>query len=568
MENEKLPSITDILEEYKDIELEIVFVGDYNIKQRPYYCKVIFHGKTEDRRHITPIAYMVPEQLNEQYMVGTVFYNMKCIGLGHGVKNSSFPINMIDLSSTKKIRDVVDKSNTRLIWDYKDESEFYLNQYCYLLEYKDSRVSVIIPHYVLANYFYFKSTRLKYTLLEGRMSELCYINSFHKNKTNHYKLRLKRNLLNVERETVCYLLNNEHSQNEYKSFVRYRSLIGGAISKFAPIQAAFPFDYDGSVNTLFKTIQNDDKVKHIILHIYDDSFFKFGTIECEIDDYIKDSDLDDKSQTSFTIDKPKNNGRTNTKKPKSGTSKTKRNSFSLSKYRKKSHISHTEIAIEVPGDKQNINNENSLNEVDGSFENTTPDGDKDTQQIEQEPSQPEPPKNEETKKTNSRIFELNEFIELFNTLKANKKVTEAKLSEQVNMKPNEDENDDIPPKYYTSKDVARKFFYGHFKYNNKNISFLELEHNSSWKSISTWFFVFKDGLPDESFFHEFIYEYLCVYKSIKKVKKDFLSINEIELFSKPHPSTKEIISTMSQDELDSLKKKERERWVELVLEKI
>lgn len=448
MENEKLPSITDILEEYKDIELEIVFVGGYNIKKRPYYCKVIFHGKTEDRQHVTPIAYMVPEQLTEQYMVGTVFYNMKCIGLGYGVKDSTFPINMIDLSSTKKIRDVVDKGNTRIIWDYKDESEFYLNQNCYLLDYKDSRVSVIIPHYVLANYFYFKSTRLKYTLLEGRMSELCYINSFQRNEKNHYKLRLKRNLLKTERETVCYLLHNEHSRNEYKSFVRYRSFIGGPISKYVPIQAGFPFDYSGSVNTLFKTIQNDDKAKHIILHIYDDSFFQFGNIECEIDDYVKDCDLDDELQTSFTINRLKNNGRTNTNKPKSGTSKAKRNSFSLSKYRKNSRIYHTEIAIEVPGSKQNINNENSHNEVDGSFENATSDGDKNTQQVEQEPSQSEPPKNKETKKTNNRIFELNEFIELFNALKANNNVTEARLSEQIYMQPEKDVNDDIPPRYY------------------------------------------------------------------------------------------------------------------------
>lgn len=572
-ENNKLPSITDIFEEYKDYEIEIVFIGNYNIFERPYYCKVIFHVNTTEKDNY-PIAYMVPEQLSEQYIVGTKFKNGKCIGLGNGVKDTYYEFDPNYFYDANKIRDVIplnDYNLRRLIHNNAKEEEFYLNQHCYVLEYENTNFIAIIPQYVIANYFYLISTRLKEAALEGGLSQLCYINTFKQLSRRRYKIRLKRSFQQVERENICNILKSDYSRKQYKSFVSYRALMSNSKSKYVPIRADMPFNENGGISALMKIIlQTKEKLIHVVLHIYDDRFFKPSSIQAEIDNYTTDSDSDEGSGTPPGGRKPKNNGKTNNNKPSSQNSKGKRKSFSLSRYRKKIYSQHEDIAIETAGYKPIFRREETPMEVEGSFEDPTADGNENTQQMEQVPSSDEPPKSsKKAKAPNGKIFELSGFIELFNSLKEQKDISNTRLSKQVEMIPTEDTKGKIPSRYYMPKNNIRKFFYGYFTYKNKHFAFLEIEHGGSWVNISTWFFMFENKAFNTDFFHEFIYQYLCVHKNLETVEKNFFKSDKIKFFSQRHPTEINTTSSKNKDKtIAELEKEKNNSWAKFVIEKI
>jgi len=519
-------SIDELLEKYKYKELEIVSVCDFKMKTSPFYFKVIFKYRDSNGKEWYPVAEMPPEELHKRYKVGSKFFKKRQIGYGDDVFVASYEIDNSILHQMYKIRDVVSESDEKVIADEKME-EYFLKQNCYYMQYAE--YDLIIPHYTIANHFHFKSSALKDSILNNTFSYLYFPNSFKRIDENRVELHIKSKANQSDLKTICNFLENKYSFESFKYYLGQRAKLLRK-QEFVEIEALFPYQGIFNIKTLSKQINTIGKPKILVLGIYQDDYkYNFEKI-----DYLIDKSID---INSISIGKPP----FSKEKPSFNTGKI------INKAPSSKYVTHNKVFIETDfadlddtklnpifiGENTNksIIPKDVNKSVSGSFESASNGGDENLQ----------PTKSSTTSqggdKTESELFNIEDFKTLFNSLKNHKDISNAYISECMELVPKESDKGKISSKYYTEQGVLRKYIYGSFKFKGFNVGFLELEHSKSWTNISTWFFIFKNESNniDVNFVNKIVADYLTTINTLKDIEKN-LKLKNIIFFGKTHLS--------------------------------
>jgi len=134
------------------------------------------------------------------------------------------------------------------------------------------------------------------------------------------------------------------------------------------------------------------------------------------------------------------------------------------------------------------------------------------------------------------LFNIDDFPKLFDELSKNENIKNKYISDKIKFETKPDSNGNIPKLYYIYDEI-RSFIYGSFLFNNKKIGFIEIQASSTWRDISTWFFIFND--PKEIFnedrVNDIVFEYISSDKKLKDMEELFLNQNII-FFRKVHPN--------------------------------
>lgn len=519
-------SIDELLEKYKFTELEIVSVGDFKIKTAPFYFKVIFKYTDSNGKNWYPVAEMPPEELYKRYKIGSKFFKKRQIGYGDDVFVASYEIDNRALTQRHKIRDVVSKSDEKVITDEKME-EYFLKQNCYYIQYAE--YDLIIPHYAIANHFHFKSSALKDAILNNTFNYLYFPNSFKRIDANRVELRIKSKANQSDLKTICNFLENKFSFETFKYYLGQRAKLSKK-QEFVEIEALFPYQSIFNIKTLSKQINTIGKPKILLLGIYQDDYkYNFEKI-----DYLIDKSIDINSisigKLPFSKEKPSFNiGRIINKAP-SSKYVTQNKVFIETDF---ADLDDTELKPIFVGENTNrpIIPKDVDKSVSGSFEGATKCGDENLQPTKSSTI------SQGGDKIESELFNIEDFKTLFNSLKNHKDVSNEYISELIELVPKENDKGKRPAKYYTEQAELRKYIYGNFRFKDVNVGFLELEHSKSWINISTWFFIFKNESSniDKNFVNNIVADYLTTTNTLKDIEKS-LKRKNIIFFGKTHPS--------------------------------
>lgn len=519
-------SIDELLEKYKFTELEIVAVSDFKIKTSPFYFKVIFKCTNSNGKDRYPVAEMPPEELHKRYKVGSKFFQKNQIGYGDDVFVASYEIDNRILLKRYKIRDVISAADKKVITDEKIE-EYLLKQNCYYIHYEE--YDLIIPHYTIANHFHFKSSALKDAILNNTFNYLYFPNSFKRIDEKKVEIRVKSKANQSDLKTICNFLENKFSFETFKYYLGQRAKLSKK-QEFVGIEALFPYQDIFNIKTLSKQINTTGKPKILVLGIYQDDYkYNFEKI-----DYLIDKSIDINSinigKLPFSKEKPSfSTGRIINKAPSS------------------KYVTHNKVFIETDfadlddtelnpifiGENTNrpIIPKDIDKSVSGSFEEAVNGGDENLQQTKSSAI------SQGGNKTESELFNIEDFKTLFNSLKNHKDVSDGYMSELLELVPKESDKGRRPAKYYIEQTALRKYIYGSFRFKGLNIGFLELEHSKSWTNISTWFFIFKNenNNIDVNFVNNIVADYLTTDNTLEDIEKS-LKLKNIIFFRKTHPS--------------------------------
>jgi hypothetical protein len=519
-------SIDELLEKYKFTELEIVSVGDFKIKTSPFYFKVIFKYTDSNGKNWYPVAEAPPEELHKRYKVGSRFFKKSQIGYGDDVFIASYEIDNRVLPKIHKIRDVLFDTDKKVITDEKME-EYFLKQNCYYIQYEE--YDLIIPHYTIANHFHFKSSALKDSILNNTFNSLYFPNSFKRIDENKVELRIKSKANQSDLKIICNFLEDRYSFESFKYYLGQRAKLLRK-QELVEIEALFPYQDIFNIKTLSKQINTVGKPKILVLGIYQDDYkYSFNQINYFIDKSIDINGIE-VGKPKFSKEKPSFNRGSIINKPPSSRYITQKRVFVESYF---GDLDEIELNPIFTGENTNkpIIPKTVDKSVDGSFEGAVNCGDENLQQTKSSAI------SQGGNKTESELFNIEDFKTLFNSLKNHKDISSAYISECIELVPKENDKGKIPARYYTEQGVLRKYIYGSFKFKGFNVGFLELEHSKSWTNISTWFFIFKNEYNnvDINFANNIVANYLTTTNTLKVIEKS-LELKNIVFFGKTHLS--------------------------------
>lgn len=515
-------SIDDLLEKYKYKKLEIIAVTDFKIKTPPFYFKVIFKYTDSNGKNWYPVAEVPPEELHKRYKVGSIFYKKRQLGYSENISVTRIFIDNTIPLNIYKIRDVISNTDDNLITD-QSMNEYFLKQNCYYIS--DTHYDVIIPHYTIANHFHFRSSSLKEAILSNTFNYLYFPDTFKRIDEDTVQLNIKGKANQSDLKAICNFIENKYSFQSFKHYIGQR-----AISKkeLVQIEALFPYQDLFHIKTLSIQVNNGGKQKLLVLGIYQDDYeYPFRKIN-----YLIDKSIDINSigvdKVNFYGEKPSSNNKRVINTPPTSRYVTNYRTFIDNDFG-----DVDEITLNPIFSGQNVSNPSITKEIDkevsSSFENTENNGDEDIQKTRGSTAT--------TINKELDLFSLENYITLFESLKNNKEVIKAYISQRIELFPREDDRGKIPSKYYIEDYKLRGCLYGGFQLATHNIGFLEIQHTKSWTNISTWFFIFEDKsfTINEKFVNHIIYQYLNKKENLTTIEKK-LKFKNIIFFRKSHPS--------------------------------
>ncbi len=471
-------SFTELSEQYKDVELTLICLTDFHIKEDPFYYKAIFEYTNYYGNKKYPVAEIPPELFHKKYKIGAKFLNGVQIGYDNRISVSSFEINNSLFLNTFTMKDIINPEDHQIIQEVQ-KNEYFLNQKCFFIQYNE--YDLIIPHYAIANHFHFKSASLRNAILGDTFTYLYYKNTFKRDMRNPNKvyIKIKRQTNICDIATICNFENNTIFSDSFKKYIHQRTK---CTSKFGlhQIEATFPFDKTLNIKTLCRQINNLGKCKILVLGIYQDDYvYDFNEVDYTSDESNGIQNLNI-TPSVFTKEKPQINKNKIQNKTPSAKYIINNEVFFENDFCDINEIRLNPIYIGVPNNVPLVINEVSQL-VEGSYEKAKSNGDENLQEISSS-SRTEIDKNMD-------LFPIEKFDTLFENLSAHNEVSKAIISNKISLIPRENETNKIPSKYYTMSDITRCYKYGSFLFKNMKIAFIEIEAGGSWKKSTTWFFI-------------------------------------------------------------------------------
>lgn len=470
---------------------------------------------------------MAPELLFTHYALEKPFINGKKAKFNNKyIDEHHFTIDTSNLTekSTLKLTELLSEKNIVSLIGWKRTFLYQAkNLYCYFI--KDNNFNIIIPHYAVAVYYYYRFSEMREAVLNCRLDDLhegCSLDE------ENASIVLKYNRSDEDAAFIHRFVCQEVSHKAFDDTGRYiNSYLKYMNEKDSnkpiesiPIKAKFPVKEEFRIDTRATRFVNEDTGErfhfvHEIINDYSDIGFKKFTkiIENNKIDPVIDFDKLPK------VDKTDPNNTTEILKVLHASKRYTQQSIHKDKKNSCGSLKNIDISgMEVTKDEikriLTIYQESlSDEEVDQSLTDSSSSGDKKTRKVVVSSNF-----EKEQKKTTPTedVHNFDEFNQYMNYLQKQPVIEDFQLNEVQKLPETRDKiTEKINPKCII-QGRSRQYITATFQYNKQYVGLLELE-NASNASVSTWIIVSNKAV-NQAMFDKFIGKYLdedCAIQTMK-----------------------------------------------------
>ena len=432
---------------------------------------------------------------------------------------------------------------------------------------KTKTTDIIIPHYAIAIYYYYRSTVLREAILKSNLEEL-YLGVIcnphdasivipryvpEEDAAFIHRFLCQEDAIDSFNKIGTYI--NAYIRNEKdKNIKRRKNNEPLEPIDSVPIKAKFPVEGMFSITSTVSDFYHKGRYYKYVHEILDDDsdigFTKFTTfiqsnkIVTEVDDIDKLPTIP-REVPSETSERLKSNHANRKYKYNTVTSNRKKKCSSLSGV----DISNEKITDEETLQKLKIIEETTTNEVvDQSLTDASGNGEKKTRKTKVSSKGSETIKVSTTEYTHN-FDEFNQYVEYMRTQKAIEEFFVYDVQKMKVVMNGENEN---PNKKCIMHGRERQYITATFKYKNRYAGLLELENTAL---TSTWVIVSKN-IIDDNVFDRFLNYYV----------DDDMAINEIKAIYKYNTTIR--LKTKNHERDLELTDEDKIRWLAGLLEKI
>jgi hypothetical protein len=420
-------------------------------------------------------------------------------------------------------------------------------------------VNLIIPHSVIAIYYYYRSTVLREATLKCDLNDLYYGYDCNPDDAS---IIIPKYVPENDAPFIHRFLCQEDAVNNFEKIGTYinayirakKDKTAATQIKSVPIKAKFPVEDKFSITCMVSDFNHNGKYYKYVHEILDDNssigFSKFTTfiqgknIITEIDDIDKLPTIP-VTEPSETSERLKSTHATKRYKQNTVTSNRKNKCSSLANV----EISKDKIIDEEVLEKLKIMEETLSNEkVDQSLTDTSGNGEKKIRKTRVSTKGKEFQKISTTEYTHN-FDEFNKYIEYMHTQKAIENLIVYENQKMITVYNGENGNANPKCMMYGRE---RQYITATFKYKNGYVGLLELENVAA---TSTWVISSKNPI-NNSVFQTFLHHYVDDNISIDGIRKIYDDSNGIKFKTQNHERTQE------------LKEANLVKWTIRILEKV
>ncbi len=404
------------------------------------------------------------------------------------------------------------------------------------LEIDSTHEKVIIPHYAIANYFYYRSTVMREAVFRCKLDDL-YITAF--NDGTHASITIPKYVKSSEAPFVCRFTTLPYSTKAFEdmgryinNFVKYLKEKKSIYPKDMPIKAKIPVDESFTLRANTYQFKKGGKKIVYILEIIDDNS-DIGFKKIQILRESKTSSIDFEELGNLPVVQKEVPGTTTEVLKTEGASKRKRHTTYRSRKNSCSSLNRVEIEEQTVSSEDiaqslKIYQEHMEDEVvDQSLTESKKNINK---KIRKSRISSEYKKKEQEKKDYTHNFD--EFSQYISFLTSQNSITNLEVQgNQTMIEVINPKTDKAYPRCSIGG-RARQYITATFQYGNVYVGLLELE-NPSGNAASTW--VISSKFPvDNSVFDKFIRHYVDEEMNIKDIKTSYKNNDKLRFATKNH----------------------------------
>ncbi|MFW3339820.1 hypothetical protein ACN9JY_08730 [Aliarcobacter butzleri] len=478
---------------------------------------------------------VAPELLRYKFKIGNIYKEGKFINKDINQFEKYLEIDTSKMKEQIPLYKVLSQDSIKSILGESEFNTFkFGSNFCYVHENKEERY--IIPSYIVALYYYFRSSSMKEALYKSNPFSLYdKMNSNLTDKSNAI-LVLESHASKLDGPFIYRFLTNETSQKGFIDFSRSiasfknKMDISNKVTNIVPITALFPTREAFNIKIRYVEIKDSlsNKKTYLVNEIQnDDSSLDFGKLTV-LKKKRKDSEIETDGEDKLNIKgrKPKKR-KTNvvTRTPSliygTHTIKELENNQNLSLQNKDVIYGSLE---EKGGNISITTGEEKKGEVSVSFSKGTSSGDETAQQSKLE--------NDDTNKKNMSkppIFDI--FLESIEFIENSNLVSEFFY---------DDVPKNIPVSYTKNNEIIsscminnriKQYVTCFFEYNHTNIVLLEVESENN--DFATWVMASKESVTEEDIIKILEMRY-SQQKLLEELKEMFNNLNSLKFSTHRH----------------------------------
>lgn len=513
---------------YPKKKFKLIAVNDINYIYPHRYSVTFQDVETLEKYE----EYILPERLRGFYILGNI-YSLDGLEYENYHKISSLHVqkSKVSIHNSFKLKECIKFDDD---FGLSENDKFY-EQNCFIYETK--RFIYIIPHYVVANRYYFISTSIKKALSDGLFKDLYYEEKGYKLINGTLHIKTKKTLKDEEVPLIARMITDETSRKNflffYKTSTKYKLKYGDEKDIFRPIFMGFPFNNNESFKLecqilhLGNIYSNDNfrsfDLRKVVLitHIFGDKIpYNYKNLKNDVyrENTLEETlDVNKNQEQRIDKDNPTKESRQTTRNPsdkyvKKKESQRVKNIYDFSDI----NIEKNEIIQDRTRTFYDLTDEDVEESVDrptkGSY------GNKIREKL----------LNDDILKNSFRISAFSILIEEFTSIN---NIDKYSISELTDL-----ENPDQSGinKFYIDykKEAPRRFLYGYFIFNNVLINFIEVEHNIYWEK-NTWYFV-SSKVFSQTQVQLILNMYIIKNQSTKQMLETIKPIGAIKFFMTRH----------------------------------
>ncbi|MFW3412672.1 hypothetical protein ACN9J3_08035 [Aliarcobacter butzleri] len=478
---------------------------------------------------------VAPELLRYKFKIGNTYKEGKSVNKDNNQLEKYLEIDTFKMKEQIPLYKVLSKDSIKSILGESEFNAFkFGSNFCYIHENEEERY--IIPSYIVALYYYFKSSSMKEALYKSNPFNLYdKMNSNLTDKSNAI-LVLESHASKLDGPFIYRFLTNETSQKGFidisRSIASFKNKmdISNKVTNIVPITALFPTRELFNIKIRYIEIKDtlSNKKTFLVNEIQnDDSTLDFEKL-IVLKKKKKDSEIDTDGEDKLNIKgrKPKKR-KTNvvTRTPSliygTHTIKELENNQNLSLQNKDVIYGSLE---EKGGNISITTGDEKKGEVSVSFSKGTSSGDETAQQSKLE--------NDDTNKNNLSkppIFDI--FLESIDFIENSNLVSEFFY---------DDVPKNIPVSYTKNNEITstcminnriKQYVTCFFEYNHTNIVLLEVESENN--DFATWVIASKESLPEEDIIKILEMRY-SEQKLLEEIKQEYNNLNSLKFNTHRH----------------------------------
>ncbi|MCT7615078.1 hypothetical protein [Aliarcobacter butzleri] len=478
---------------------------------------------------------VAPELLRYKFKIGNIYKEGKFVNKDINQFDKYLEIDTFKMKEQIPLYKVLSKDSIKSILGESEFNAFnFGSNFCYVHENEEERY--IIPSYIVALYYYFRSSSMKETLYKSNPFNLYdKMNSNLTDKSNAI-LVLESHASKLDGPFIYRFLTNETSQKGFIDFSRSISSFKNKmdmvnkVTNIVPITALFPTREAFHIKIRYAEIKDalSNKKTYLVNEIQnDDSTLDFKKLTV-LKKKRKDGEIDTDGENKLNIKgrKPKKR-KTNvvTRTPSliygTHTIKELENNQNLSLQNKDVIYASLE---EKGGNTSITTGEEKKGEVSVSFSKGTSSGDETAQESKLE-------NDDENKMNMSKpaIFDI--FLESIDFIENSNLVSEFFY---------DDVPKNIPVSYTKNNEIIstcminnriKQYVTCFFEYNNTNIVLLEVESENN--DFATWFMASKESVSEEDIIKVLEMRY-SEQKLLEEIKQEYNNLNSLKFNTHRH----------------------------------